>query len=115
MAQEMSPAGIRQAGPKELEITWTDGHVSVYPVVYLRRSCRCAACIDEWTGERILRPEQVSEDVKPIRIEPVGRYAIHFAWSDGHASGIYSFDHLRAICPCSECAARTSNGEGHGR
>ena len=103
MANELAPASLRQAGPKDLEITWTDGHVSLYPVAYLRRACRCAACIDEWTGERTLRPDQVPEDVKPVRIEPVGRYAIHIAWSDGHTSGIYSFEHLRGICPCAAC------------
>jgi DUF971 family protein len=45
----------------------------------------------------------VPEDVKPVRIDPVGRYAIHIAWSDGHTSGIYSFEHLRSICPCPAC------------
>jgi DUF971 family protein len=101
-----APASIRQAGPRDLEIVWADGHVSVYPVAYLRRACRCAACIDERTGERILDPRSVSDDVKPLRVDPVGRYAIHFTWSDGHASGIYSFEHLRAVCPCAECRGR---------
>jgi ATP-binding protein involved in chromosome partitioning len=79
MAVEVAPTQIRQSGPRELEITWTDGHVSTYPVTYLRRSCRCASCIDEWTGQQILRPDQVSENVKPLRIDPVGRYALHIA------------------------------------
>jgi DUF971 family protein len=100
---DVSPETIRQAGPRDLEIVWSDRHVSRYPVAYLRRACRCASCIDEWTGERLLEPGKVSEDVKPVLIEPVGRYAIHIAWSDGHTSGIYSFEHLRAICPCSQC------------
>ena len=33
----------------------------------------------------------------------VGRYAVQLFWSDGHNTGIYSFDHLRDICPCAEC------------
>lgn len=106
MGTELAPSAIRQAGPKELEIVWNDGHVSRYPVVYLRRSCRCASCIDEWTGVQILKPEQVPEDVKPVRLEPVGRYAIHILWSDGHSSGIYTFEHLRRICRCEECIAK---------
>lgn len=105
MEEGVGPLDIRQVGPKELEITWSDDHVSRYPVAYLRRACRCAACVDEWTGAQILKADQVSEDVKPVRIEPVGRYAIHFAWSDGHTSGIYSFEHLRNICPCKLCTA----------
>ena len=37
------------------------------------------------------------EDVKPLRIESVGRYAIQIAWSDGHESGIYPFVRLREL------------------
>ena len=103
MAAEPHPTAVRQSGPRELEIAWDDGHVSVYPVAYLRRACRCASCINEWTGEPILKPEQVPDDVKPVRIDAVGRYAIHIAWSDGHSSGIYSYDHLRRLCPCPAC------------
>jgi len=36
-------------------------------------------------------------------VEPVGRYALQFKWNDGHSSGIYSFEHLRNICPCEQC------------
>lgn len=106
MGKETTPAGIRQSGPQELEITWEDGHVSLYPVLYLRRACRCAACIDEWTGAKVLKPDAVPLDVKPVSLEPVGRYAIHIAWSDGHTTGIYSFEHLRNICPCGVCERR---------
>jgi DUF971 family protein len=35
----------------------------------------------------------------------VGQYAIQISFSDGHSTGIYSYDHLRSICPCAECAA----------
>ena len=94
---DTTPTSIRQAGPTELEIQWKDGHRSLYRVAYLRRACRCAACIDEWTGEQILDPESIPDDVKPVRIEPVGNYAIHISWSDGHTSGIYSFEYLRKI------------------
>jgi DUF971 family protein len=34
---------------------------------------------------------------------PVGNYAIQIAFTDGHATGIYSFDHLRQVCPCEAC------------
>jgi DUF971 family protein len=33
----------------------------------------------------------------------VGNYAIQVSFNDGHATGIYSYDHLRNICPCPEC------------
>jgi DUF971 family protein len=39
-----------------------------------------------------------------LHVEEVGSYAIRIDWSDGHGTGIYSFDHLRRICPCKKCA-----------
>jgi len=30
----------------------------------------------------------------------VGRYAVQIAWTDGHDSGIYTFEYLRELCPC---------------
>ena len=42
-------------------------------------------------------PDRVPDDVRPLRIEGVGRYALQIAWSDGHDSGIYPFRRLRAL------------------
>jgi DUF971 family protein len=103
---EARPAEI---GPTEdashLRIRWSDGHVSEYSPRYLRLRCRCAGCVDEYTGVRTLLPEHVPPDVYPLRIVYVGRYAIRFDWSDAHRTGIYSFEMLREICPCPECTA----------
>lgn len=38
-----------------------------------------------------------------LNVEPVGSYGIKIYWSDGHSAGIYTFDHLRKICPCGDC------------
>jgi DUF971 family protein len=93
----ISPAEIRQAGPRELAIRWSDGRETVFDVRSLRLACACARCVDEWTGDGLLDPTSVPENVRPLRIEPVGRYAIQIAWSDGHATGIYPFERLRAL------------------
>ena len=95
-----TPTQIAQAGPKELRIVWQDGHESLYPVRELRIACACAHCVEELSGRPLLKPESVAPDVRPVGIAPVGRYAIQFSWSDGHDSGIYTFERLRALCPC---------------
>jgi len=43
--------------------------------------------------------------VKPTNAGGVGKYAIRFAWNDGHEHGIYSWEFLREWCPCRECEA----------
>lgn len=106
MGEATTPTDISQAGSDTLRIKWQDGHESLYPVRWLRLVCRCALCVQEFTGQPLLREEDVPEDVRPISISPVGRYAVQFAWSDGHDSGIYTFEHLRTVCPC--CAGDES-------
>ncbi len=91
------PTEIRQAGPRRLAVSWADGAESVYDVRELRLLCGCAHCVDEWTGEDRLDPASVPEDVRPVQIERVGRYAIQVRWSDGHESGIYPFRRLRDL------------------
>ncbi len=103
MAELPSPRDIQQAGPDSLRILWQDGHESLYPVRLLRLACRCAHCVEEFTGRELLDEESVPQDVKPVRLSPVGRYALQFVWSDGHDTGIYTFEHIRALCPCEEC------------
>jgi DUF971 family protein len=85
------------ADGSQLEIRWRDGVVSLYPPRLLRLACACAGCVDEMTGKRILKPENVPEDIHPLTVEYVGRYALRFDWSDGHGTGIYPFEYLRKL------------------
>ncbi len=99
----LAPQTMKQVSPTTLGITWNDGHESTYAVRNIRLSCRCANCIDEWTREKILKAESVPEDIKPKKIETVGRYAIQINWSDGHSTGIFTFEQLRSLCECESC------------
>jgi len=92
-----TPTEISQRGPRTLAIRWSDGAESLLDVRTLRLACGCAVCVDEWTGEDRLDPASVPEDVHPVTISPVGRYALQIAWSDGHDSGIYPFARLREL------------------
>ena len=91
------PTAIEQAGPDTLRIRWDDGVESLYPVRELRLACRCANCVEEFSGRPLLEADNVPADVRPVRIQTVGRYALSFTWSDGHDSGIYPFDLLREL------------------
>jgi DUF971 family protein len=52
----------------------------------------------------MVHEEHVRPDVAAAAARIVGNYALHFDWSDGHTTGIYSFDYLRRICPCPACS-----------
>lgn len=36
--------------------------------------------------------------------QQVGNYAIQINFTDGHSTGIFSYDYLRTNCPCPDCA-----------
>jgi DUF971 family protein len=80
----------------ELEIGWPGGRVAIVPGFTLRDLCPCAACIEEGTGKKILDPSTIPLDIRAERIDPVGSYAIQIHWSDGHDTGLYTWDLLRA-------------------
>ena len=80
-----------------LRIRWKDGAASEFVPREVRLLCPCAGCVDEMTGVRTLRPDMVDDAVYPTAIHYVGRYALQFVWSDGHSTGIYTFEYLRDI------------------
>jgi DUF971 family protein len=86
-----------QATEGNIKIEWSDGQISQYSGRQLRLACRCAACVDEWTHEALVQPDKIPAMVKPEKIDVIGNYALHFTWSDGHATGIYSYDLLRSL------------------
>ena len=94
---------------RTIEIQWDQhGHTGTFPGRALRLACQCAACVEEMSGRPVLDPKDVPQDVRALSVRLVGAYAAHFDWSDGHATGIYPWERLRAICPCSACAKERS-------
>lgn len=94
----IEPREISQESNSLLRITWADGRVCDYQAARLRRACPCAQCVNEWTGQRTLQPESISDEVEINDLSIVGRYALNFRWSDNHETGIYSFQYLRDLC-----------------
>ena len=97
------PREIGRANEHDVKIVWDDGHESLYPARELRLACPCASCVDETTGVIRIIATSVSQGVRPLKIDTVGRYAMQITWSDGHSTGIYAFDKLRQRCPCRGC------------
>ena len=98
-----------------VDITWADGHASHYEFEYLREECPCATCNDAREKKLSLgetAPAFKSSPVLPMfkprlraqAATKIGNYAIQLSFTDGHSTGIYSYDHFRNICPCAECA-----------
>lgn len=98
---------------RELALAWGDGHESYLPFDDLRRDCPCALC----RGRREAAPDPLRVVTAPAagnvaieRLVPVGAYAVQIVWSDGHDTGIHSFEALRAACRCEACRMRASAG-----
>lgn len=78
-------------------IQWNDGLVQDFRLCDLQRNCPCAHCADEITGQRLLDPQTVSDDVRAVVIRSVGRYGLRIHFTSGCSTGIYSFDRLRKM------------------
>lgn len=101
----MRPRDIQQINDF-LAVVWEDGHESVFPLEYLRRHCPCATCKGETVGNQHFQgppPIYTALSFQLRAVEPVGGYAVRPIWNDGHATGLYSFDYLRHLCPCEVC------------
>ena len=102
-----------------VDIAWSDGHASHYDFTYLRDQCPCAMCEDERRKRSPLgSPGGTATAALPMfKPKPkargahaVGHYAIQIEFTDSHATGIYSFDYLRTICPCEACTREFRSG-----
>ncbi len=91
----IKPEEISRANEHDVKIVWKDGHESIYPARELRLKCPCALCIDEITRKPLIVETEIPLDVYPKKIKLVGRYALSVDWSDGHTTGIYTFESLR--------------------
>jgi DUF971 family protein len=104
------PTKLSRLSDDRLRIEWSDGRASEYTVRQLRDACPCATCrekrsvppaqpVSAGSGPQLL-PILKPGEAAPLRITgmtPVGNYAYSIAFSDGHDTGIYSFERLREL------------------
>ncbi len=97
--RQVEGAGTPEAVVEDgaVRVRWPDGTESRIPNKKLRVSCQCAVCVHEYTGEPLLDPDTVPDDIAVEEMQVLGNYAVGIRWSDGHGSGIFSWDHLRKV------------------
>jgi len=94
----LTPTRIDPLTSTEISLEWNTGERYAVPYKEIRFHCPCAACVDEHTGQRTIKRESVPEDIKPVAVQLVGRYAVQINWSDRHATGMYHFERLHELC-----------------
>ena len=98
MSHESSMPYMITREDRGLRIQWDrSGPETTLAARDLRLACPCAGCKEEMTGRPILEPATVPVDIHPLSVELVGAYGIRVRWSDGHATGIYTFASLRSL------------------
>ncbi|MBI3404707.1 MAG: DUF971 domain-containing protein [Acidobacteria bacterium] len=99
-----------------VDIEWSDGHRSHFDFAYLRDNCPCATCDDE-RNKKAAAPTGMGPGLPMFKPKPgaraahaMGHYALQIDFTDGHATGIYSYTYLREICPCADCEKEFRQG-----
>src|SRR5690349_20960990 len=75
-----------------LEISFSDGRRFELPYEFLRVHSPSAEVRGHGPGQEVLQSGK--KDVDILSLDPVGTYAVQPHFSDGHATGIYSWDYL---------------------
>ena len=93
MSESPSPTGITlHQKSRVMEVAFSDGRAFRLPFEYLRVFSPSAEVRGHGPGQEVLQTGK--RDVDIVAIEPVGSYAVQPRFSDGHDSGIYSWDYL---------------------
>ena len=99
LANDKTPAPSLEYNVGQDMILKFEGREFEFPPADLRRACRCAHCVNEMTGQPVLDPAQVPEEIYPTNISPMGNYAVAVEWSEtvaGCARSIFPYEFLRA-------------------
>ncbi len=97
---QVYPTRLERVAENQLLIEWSDGQRRRYGFRQLRDACPCATCREKRKQPPTLLPIVTDAEAQPLRIlgmKPVGNYAYSINFSDGHDTGIYSFDLLREL------------------
>lgn len=103
MADPVTPSDIQRLDDNRIRIDWSDGQRREYRARALREACPCATCREQKSAP----PPPANQltvlsaaEAQPLAIRgmrPVGAYAYNIAFSDGHDSGLFTFDRLLTL------------------
>ena len=82
---------------KKISLSFKEGKRLEVTNFDLRLNSQDALSVDELTGEKKLKPEDIRADIAAKEIRPLGNYALGIQWNDGHSSGIYSYELIEEI------------------
>ena len=97
------PVSLNRTEDRQIEIVWSDGFEQRIPFRRLRDRCPCASCrTPEGSADEPENPLQVLSAAETLPLDivamrPVGNYAYNIQFSDGHTTGIFTFDLLRNL------------------
>lgn len=92
-ADSPSPTALTLHGQSRvLEIAFSDGAAFRIPFELMRVYSPSAEVQGHGPGEEILQTGKCEVDI--VQLEPVGNYAVKPVFSDGHESGLYTWDYL---------------------
>ena len=95
-AERPAPTEIKlHQKSRVLEISYSDGSRFELPYEFLRVYSPSAEVRGHGPGQEVLQVGKKEIDI--LSLEPVGSYAVQPHFSDGHATGIYSWDYLYEI------------------
>jgi DUF971 family protein len=77
---------------RAMEVTFADGQVFRLPYEFLRVYSPSAEVRGHGPGQEVLQTGKQAVEITAL--EPVGSYAVQPAFSDGHSTGIFSWDYL---------------------
>ena len=92
-----TPTSLEAANEQgTLAVAWPDLEATIR-LPDLRGACACAQCVDEWTGKQLLDRSAIPRNIEIRSMELVGNYAVRIRWSDGHESGLFTWEKLRTL------------------
>lgn len=90
-----------------ISVRLMDGEEFLLHPALLRRNDTSAKSVNEWTGQRTLRDEDIPDDIKPAAVNLLGNYAIQITWEDGF-NQVAAFELLDALRPLALTRSSTS-------